>query len=47
METIKVNGVTSEVKNDCVTVPRWVGIRLRREIRKELKKFLTAKYQIN
>jgi len=47
METITVNGIIYEVVNDCVTITGWVEIRLRREIRKELKKFLEAKYKIN
>jgi len=46
METITVNGIKYTVENDCVRISGYVEIRLRREIRKELNKFLTSKYSI-
>lgn len=47
MDTITVNGTVYTVEKDCVRIPGFVDMRLRRQIRKELKKFLTAKYQLS
>lgn len=45
MEIILVNGKTYAVENDCICIPSKMQKSLRNQIKRELKKFLAAKYE--